>query len=106
MTSPTGSGHRVAATRRHAGSPDPRYRDVATVVMTGATSGFGAIAAERLTQSGNARLILGARRPTSVGESMPLDPDRDPDRDAGRARENFTLPNRVAPPTTDAGLAA
>jgi NAD(P)-dependent dehydrogenase (short-subunit alcohol dehydrogenase family) len=41
--------------------------------MTGGSSGFGAIAAERLTLSGNARLILGARRPTSVGESMPLD---------------------------------
>jgi NAD(P)-dependent dehydrogenase (short-subunit alcohol dehydrogenase family) len=41
--------------------------------MTGATSGFGAIAAERLTQSGNARLILGARRPTSMGDSIPLD---------------------------------
>ena len=55
---------------------------MSTTVMTGGSSGFGAIAAERLTLSGNARLILGARRPTSVGESMPLDPDRDPDRDA------------------------
>ncbi|MBA2519696.1 MAG: SDR family NAD(P)-dependent oxidoreductase [Chloroflexia bacterium] len=44
-----------------------------TMVMTGGTSGFGAISAERLTLSGNARLILGARRPTSVGESIPLD---------------------------------
>jgi NAD(P)-dependent dehydrogenase (short-subunit alcohol dehydrogenase family) len=47
-----------------------------TVVMTGGTSGFGAIAAERLTLSGGARLILGARsarRPASVGESIPLD---------------------------------
>lgn len=41
--------------------------------MTGGTSGFGAIAAERLTQSGNVRLILGARRPTPVSESIPLD---------------------------------
>ena len=46
---------------------------MSTMVMTGGTSGFGAIAAERLTLSGNARLILGARRPTSVGESIPLD---------------------------------
>lgn len=40
--------------------------------MTGGTSGFGAIAAERL-RSRNARLILGARRPTSDGEAIPLD---------------------------------
>jgi NAD(P)-dependent dehydrogenase (short-subunit alcohol dehydrogenase family) len=46
---------------------------VSTTVMTGGTSGFGAIAAGRLTLSGNARLILGARRPTAVGESIPLD---------------------------------
>jgi len=46
---------------------------VAAMVMTGGTSGFGAIAAERLTRSGNARLILGARRPTAVGEAIPLD---------------------------------
>ncbi len=46
---------------------------MSTMVMTGGTSGFGAITAERLTLSGNARLILGARRPTSVGESIPLD---------------------------------
>lgn len=44
-----------------------------TMVMTGGTSGFGAVAAERLTLSGNARLILGARRSTSVGESLPLE---------------------------------
>lgn len=43
-----------------------------TMVMTGGTSGFGAIAADRLVESG-ARLILGARRPTPVGESIPLD---------------------------------
>jgi NAD(P)-dependent dehydrogenase (short-subunit alcohol dehydrogenase family) len=46
---------------------------VSTTVMTGGSSGFGAIAAERLTLSGNARLVLGARRPTSLGESIPLD---------------------------------
>lgn len=44
-----------------------------TMVMTGGTSGFGAIAAERLTRSGDARLLLGARRPSSVGETIPLD---------------------------------
>lgn len=46
---------------------------MSTIVMTGGTSGFGAIAAERLRLSGNVRLILGARRPTSAGESIPLD---------------------------------
>jgi NAD(P)-dependent dehydrogenase (short-subunit alcohol dehydrogenase family) len=46
---------------------------VPTVVMTGATSGFGAIAAARLSQSGRARLIVGARRPSAVGDSIPLD---------------------------------
>lgn len=44
-----------------------------TVVMTGGTSGFGAVAADRLTRTGNTRLILGARRPASVGESIRLD---------------------------------
>ncbi|MEU4998075.1 SDR family NAD(P)-dependent oxidoreductase [Streptomyces sp. NPDC021622] len=50
------------------------------MVMTGGTSGFGAIAAERLTRSGDVRLILGARRTTAVdgripavGERIPLD---------------------------------
>lgn len=43
------------------------------VVMTGGTSGFGAIAAERLASSGDVRLVLGARRPASAGESIPLD---------------------------------
>lgn len=43
------------------------------IVMTGGTSGFGAIAAERLGQASDVRLILGARRPTSAGESVPLD---------------------------------
>lgn len=46
---------------------------MSTFVMTGGTSGFGAIAAKRMTLSGDARLILGARRPTSVSESIPLD---------------------------------
>lgn len=44
-----------------------------TVVMTGATSGFGAIAAERLAGSGEVRLLVGSRRPATVGESLPLD---------------------------------
>jgi NAD(P)-dependent dehydrogenase (short-subunit alcohol dehydrogenase family) len=48
-------------------------RSPPTIVMTGGTSGFGAIAAQRLTRSENVRLIVGARRPTSVGESIPLD---------------------------------
>jgi len=46
---------------------------MSTIVITGGTSGFGAIAAERLTLSRNARLIVGARRPTTEGESIPLD---------------------------------
>lgn len=46
---------------------------MSTMVMTGGTSGFGAIAAERLTRSGKARLILGARRTTPGGDSIPLD---------------------------------
>ncbi|MPZ24884.1 MAG: SDR family NAD(P)-dependent oxidoreductase [Micromonosporaceae bacterium] len=46
---------------------------MSTIVMTGGTSGFGAVAAERLRQSSDARLILGARRPTSAGESVALD---------------------------------
>ncbi|GGV46338.1 putative dehydrogenase/reductase [Streptomyces longisporoflavus] len=51
---------------------------MATTVMTGGTSGFGRVAAERLTGSGEARqLILGARRRTkpAAGESvaLPLD---------------------------------
>lgn len=35
-----------------------RGGSVSTIVMTGGTSGFGAIAAERMMLSGNARLIL------------------------------------------------
>lgn len=46
---------------------------MSTMVMTGGTSGFGAIAAERVTASDNTRLILGARRTASNGESIPLD---------------------------------
>ncbi|MEV0526447.1 SDR family NAD(P)-dependent oxidoreductase [Streptomyces sp. NPDC050439] len=43
------------------------------MVMTGGTSGFGAIAARRLTQPGEARLILGARRPAAGDGALPLD---------------------------------
>ncbi|WP_328875529.1 SDR family NAD(P)-dependent oxidoreductase [Streptomyces sp. NBC_00287] len=46
---------------------------MSTIVMTGGTSGFGAIAAERLTRSGGARVILSARQPISAGESFQLD---------------------------------
>ncbi|MEV0248523.1 SDR family NAD(P)-dependent oxidoreductase [Nocardia sp. NPDC050712] len=42
------------------------------MVMTGGTSGFGALAAQRL-EGGNARLILGARRPESAVDTFPLD---------------------------------
>lgn len=44
---------------------------MATIVMTGGTSGFGAIAAGRMGV-GN-RVILGARGATDGGESVPLD---------------------------------
>src|ERR687895_292497 len=46
---------------------------MALIVLTGGTSGFGAIASERLARSGGDRLILGARRRTPVAESLPLD---------------------------------
>ncbi len=41
--------------------------------MTGGSSGFGVLTAERLTQSGKARLILGARRAAPGAEAIPLD---------------------------------
>jgi NAD(P)-dependent dehydrogenase (short-subunit alcohol dehydrogenase family) len=44
---------------------------VATIVMTGGRSGFGAIAVQRLSQSSDIRLLVGARSP-SVG-SVQLD---------------------------------
>lgn len=44
-----------------------------TIVMTGGTSGFGVIAAERLASSASTRLIPGARRPAPPGEALPLD---------------------------------
>ncbi|UBU18084.1 Rossmann-fold NAD(P)-binding domain-containing protein [Nonomuraea gerenzanensis] len=33
-----------------------------TIVLTGGTAGFGAVVAERLTRSGDVRLILGTPR--------------------------------------------
>ncbi|WP_433338908.1 SDR family NAD(P)-dependent oxidoreductase [Spirillospora sp. CA-294931] len=42
------------------------------MVMTGGTSGFGTIAADRLRRNG-VRLILGARRPDPGGGAIPLD---------------------------------
>jgi NAD(P)-dependent dehydrogenase (short-subunit alcohol dehydrogenase family) len=43
-----------------------------TIVMTGGTSGFGALAAQRLRRTADTRLILGARR-AAAGETIPLD---------------------------------
>jgi NAD(P)-dependent dehydrogenase (short-subunit alcohol dehydrogenase family) len=45
-----------------------------TVVMTGGTAGFGAIAAKRISDTPNTRLILGARNNKNASiESVPLD---------------------------------
>ncbi|MFC3962432.1 SDR family NAD(P)-dependent oxidoreductase [Nocardia jiangsuensis] len=44
---------------------------MSTIVMTGGTSGIGAVAVERLR--GEHRVVLGARRPPSGVESLPLD---------------------------------
>ncbi|MBE1874230.1 SDR family NAD(P)-dependent oxidoreductase [Myceligenerans sp. TRM 65318] len=41
--------------------------------MTGGTSGFGAIALGHLAAAGQARLLIGARRPPAVGDHLPLD---------------------------------
>lgn len=46
---------------------------MSTMVMTGGTSGFGAIAAGRLRCSGETRLLLGARRVREFGGSLPLE---------------------------------
>ncbi|WP_207933165.1 SDR family NAD(P)-dependent oxidoreductase [Actinomadura sp. GC306] len=54
-------------------APGPGAGGESTIVMTGGTSGFGAITAERLTRTGDTRLILGARRPAPAGEQVPLD---------------------------------
>lgn len=43
------------------------------MVMTGGTSGFGALAAQRVASSGRTRLILGGRRAATVGEVLHLD---------------------------------
>ncbi|GAA2836783.1 hypothetical protein GCM10020220_027030 [Nonomuraea rubra] len=55
--------------------PDAGEIDVPTIVMTGGTSGFGAITAERLARSKGVRLILGARHP-STADGDPLPPGR------------------------------
>lgn len=45
-----------------------------TIVMTGGTSGIGRIAAERMRDAAEARVLLGARRPGPDGvETLPLD---------------------------------
>lgn len=46
---------------------------MSTMVMTGGTSGFGAVAAGRLRRSGETRLLLGARRVPEPGEALPLE---------------------------------
>jgi NAD(P)-dependent dehydrogenase (short-subunit alcohol dehydrogenase family) len=44
-----------------------------TVVMTGGTAGFGAVAAKRIFNTPNTKLILGARDKNSSIETLPLD---------------------------------
>jgi NAD(P)-dependent dehydrogenase (short-subunit alcohol dehydrogenase family) len=45
-----------------------------TVVMTGGTAGFGAVAAKRISDTPNTRLILGARAATNSSiDALPLD---------------------------------
>lgn len=46
---------------------------MSTIVMTGGTSGFGAIALGRLRASAGRRVILGARRPDGDRDSIALD---------------------------------
>jgi NAD(P)-dependent dehydrogenase (short-subunit alcohol dehydrogenase family) len=47
---------------------------VATIVMTGGTSGLGQVAANRLLATPSTRLLLGARRPgPPAAETIPLD---------------------------------
>ena len=47
-------------------------RCMKTVVMTGGTAGFGAVAAQRISDTPNTKLILGARDTKSV-DALPLD---------------------------------
>ncbi|TDB97934.1 SDR family NAD(P)-dependent oxidoreductase [Actinomadura sp. 7K534] len=54
-------------------APGPGAGGESTIVMTGGSSGFGAITAERLTRNGDTRLILGARGTAPSGEPIPLD---------------------------------
>jgi NAD(P)-dependent dehydrogenase (short-subunit alcohol dehydrogenase family) len=45
-----------------------------TVVMTGGTAGFGAVAAQRISDTPNTQLILGARAPKNSSiDALPLD---------------------------------
>lgn len=46
---------------------------MSTMVMTGGTSGFGAVAAERLRRAGAVRVILGARGAPASADQLPLD---------------------------------
>ncbi|MXQ75972.1 SDR family NAD(P)-dependent oxidoreductase [Rhodococcus rhodochrous] len=46
---------------------------MSTTVMTGGTSGFGTIAAERIAGADRIRLVHGARHAASTGEVLPLD---------------------------------
>jgi NAD(P)-dependent dehydrogenase (short-subunit alcohol dehydrogenase family) len=46
---------------------------MATIVMTGGSSGFGVLAAAHLADGRDTRLIVGARRAETVGKSLPLD---------------------------------
>lgn len=43
------------------------------MVMTGGSAGFGAMAAERIARADGSRLLIGARRPTDLGEWLSLD---------------------------------
>ncbi|WP_280267112.1 SDR family NAD(P)-dependent oxidoreductase [Nocardia wallacei] len=49
---------------------------MSTIVMTGGTSGFGAVAAGRMLEAGDVRLILGTRRPGARGASSSADAGR------------------------------
>ncbi len=46
---------------------------MSTIVMTGGSSGFGALAAEHLVRSDDVRLLVGARGAVPYGEALPLD---------------------------------
>jgi NAD(P)-dependent dehydrogenase (short-subunit alcohol dehydrogenase family) len=52
-------------------NPQPKGTIVIAIVMTGGSSGFGAVAVRRLTQVPGTRLLVGARSPS--GDSLRLD---------------------------------